>query len=170
MKYSLIVACTKTGVIGNENKIPWKVPEDMKLFRKFTTNNSVIMGRKTFQSLGSKALPNRQNIVITNEVRRSSGSTDITRITNPAFKDVLFVGNIEDVEKVVDKTREAFVIGGARVYNQFLTARLVNKIYLSRIKGDYKGDTYFNLDFIDKTWKIVNEEDHEDFTFTLLEK
>lgn len=170
MKYSLIVACTKTGVIGNNNTIPWKVPQDMALFRKFTTNNAVIMGRKTFDSIGNKALPKRQNIVITSEVRKSNGDTATNRIVNPAFKDVLFVGNIQDVEKVVDKTKEAFVIGGARIYNQFLTAGLINKIYLSTIKSDYEGDTYFNLDFIDKTWKIVKEEDFKDFTFNLLEK
>lgn len=165
----MILAVSENGVIGNNNKIPWNIPEELQRFKKITTGNVVIMGKNTFLSIG-RPLPNRQNIVLTRDVLNSNGKTDLSKVINTAYKNTFFVGNIEDIHSVADMSKELFVIGGAIVYNHFLNNNLIDKVYLSKIKGEYEGDAFFKLDVFDKSWKIVEEEPNTNYTFYRMEK
>ncbi len=168
-KFSMILAVAENGVIGKDNKIPWNLPQELQRFKQITTGNAVIMGRKTFLSIG-RALPNRQNIVLTRDVLDENGITQLGKVINTEYKNTFFVGNIEDIYSVADVSKELFVIGGSVVYNHFLSKNLVDKVYLSRINGSYEGDAFFNLDVFDKSWKMVKEEDNVDYHFSILEK
>jgi len=169
MKYSLIVAAAENNVIGNNDKLPWNIPEEIKRFKEITTNNVIVMGRKTFQSIG-RALPKRQNLVITRSVLNEYGFTDINKCINKAYKDVLFIGKIEDIDMVAERDKEVFIIGGSSIYKQCLEKNLINKIYFSRIKGNYDGDAYFDIDIFNAGWKIVHEEDNPNYIFYKMEK
>lgn len=148
-KYSLIAAVSKNnGVIGLDDTIPWKAPMDMKYFKKVTTGNVVIMGRKTYESIG-KVLPNRINIVIT------SNQTSL-----PTDYHGLIVNNLESALRVASSFRdkETFVIGGGQVYIEAIKS--AHKLYLtwvSRKDGeDIEGNRYF-ADFNENEFKLVDE-------------
>ncbi len=144
MTLSLIVAMTEDRVIGINNRLPWHLSEDLKRFKKITMGHPIIMGRKTFESIG-KPLPGRENIVITeNKAYRAEGTTVVH-----SLEDALKAGGASSGEK--------FVIGGARLFEAGL--KMADKIYLTLIHGSYKGDVYFpKLDF-EKDLKIVNREE-----------
>ena len=112
MKLSLIVAIAENNCIGIDNKLPWYLPEDLKYFRRLTTGNIVIMGRKTYESIG-KPLPNRSNIVIS---RNSDFQADGVKIV-ASIDDALKVA--ESIAEISD-TQEAFIMGGAQIYQQTL--------------------------------------------------
>lgn len=171
MKYSLIVAASDNGVIGNNGNLPWHLPEEMSQFKKITSGGNVIMGSKTFKSIG-RSLPNRRNIVITSSVLDSDGNTDVYKTINSEYDNTFFVGKIEDVEPVVEVGKESFVIGGSSIYKQFLEKDLINKVYFSKIKGIFDGDTYFDITQLDleNDWKIIKEEDKQSFMFYIMER
>ena len=154
VQISLIAAMDSKGLIGTNNDIPWHIPHDLKRFKRVTSRHTVVMGRKTFESL-SGPLPKRRNIVITS--RRDYSKPGI-----------VVVFSIEDALKTVDKGAENFVVGGAEIYEQFLP--FADKLYLTKIKAVFKGDTYFpKIDF--DNWELVEEETHqtegeEPITFT----
>lgn len=131
MKISIIVAVSQNGVIGKDNQLIWRLPDDLKRFKNLTLGHPIIMGRKTFDSIG-KALPGRISIVITR---------------NPDFfaENVLVVHNLTDaVEKARQTgTDEVFVIGGGNIYEQALG--LSDKLYLTKVYAKIEGDTYFEL-------------------------
>lgn len=123
-----ITAVSSNNVIGIQNKLPWHIPEDLKFFRDKTRNCTVIMGRKTFESLGSP-LPGRKNIVIS---RKKS------------FEGVLMAEGVDSAIKKAQKEKnpnEIFIIGGAEIYKQSLNS--VQKIYLTRIHKNYEGDVFY---------------------------
>ena len=122
-----VVAMARNRVIGKNNKLPWHFSSDLKHFKELTTGSTVIMGRKTFESIG-KPLPNRENFVLS---RTQSGS--------PA-PHLYFFNSIETALKNV-QTENAFIIGGADLYGQ--TIDLVDGIYLTRIDADYDGDAHY---------------------------
>lgn len=126
MKLYHVVAMANNRVIGKDNKLPWHFSSDMKHFKGLTTGSTVIMGRKTYESIGNP-LPNRENFVIS---RTKSGDAGHLR----------FFGSIEDALKSV-MTPKAFIIGGANLYEQ--TLFLVGGIYLTRIEADYEGDAFY---------------------------
>ena len=147
---SLIVAKSKHNVIGDKGRIPWHIPNDLKRFKELTTGKTVIMGRKTFESLpeGYKPLPNRVNIVL---------STDKTYQTNCCIV-------TDDLKKALRKAgsdKEVFIIGGEQVYKEGL--RYADKIYVTEVDGEFKGDTYFPI--LNKTWKEVKREEKEGYRF-----
>ena len=113
-------------MIGKDGKLPWHFPADLKFFKNLTTGHTVIMGRKTFDSIG-KPLPNRENIVI-------------SRHPQPETAGVKFA---ESVDQALDsaKNGKIFIIGGASIYRE--TAHLIDGIYLTRIHEDYEGDTFY---------------------------
>ncbi len=117
---SLIAATTQDGGIGSENRLPWKCPEDMKFFKEFTTGKSVIMGHNTFESIGSRALPNRDNYVVTRHANSTHGSL---RFMN-------FDSILELVKLHSDK--EFIVIGGEKTYAAFM--KHISKAYITTIK------------------------------------
>ena len=121
-----VVATANGRVIGKDNKLPWHYPADLKYFKQLTTGSTVIMGRKTFESIG-RPLPNRMNFVIS---RTQSGKGE-------GFE---YFNSVEDALKAV-KTEHAFIIGGANIYEQ--TLDLVQGIYMTRIYKDFEGDAYY---------------------------
>lgn len=129
MTVSIIVATSVNGVIGNKNTLPWHYPEDLKYFKQQTTGKAIIMGRKTFDSIG-RALPNRQNIVVTS-------SPDLYKVSG-----VEFTNSIQNALNLA-KSSEVFIIGGSQIYAQALP--FTHKIYRTLIQKEYLGDTYFTF-------------------------
>jgi dihydrofolate reductase len=126
---SIVVAKAKNNIIGKDNKMIWHLPEDLKHFRELTTNHTIIMGRKTFESLGG-LLPNRKHIVFTQ---------------NPDFKvkeeNVEVVHSLLQIQELIEEQEEAFVIGGAMIYNFLMP--YVKKMYVTEIEQEFEGDAFF---------------------------
>ena len=143
-------------VIGNENKLVWNIPADMKRFRQITSRKSVVMGRKTFESIG-KPLPNRINIII-------------TRDKNYKAEGCIVVHSLDESLKAAGPG-EVMVIGGAQIYNEFLP--IAHKMYLTFIEKDFEGDAYFP-EYSKNEWKEISREEREEnglrFSFVDLEK
>jgi dihydrofolate reductase len=129
MRVSIIVAKARNGVIGVENRLPWHLSDDLKRFKRLTLGHPIIMGRKTFESIG-KPLPGRENIVIT---RQSGLKIEGARV----------VGSLDEAIDACRKqgVAEAFIIGGAEVYRQALG--LADRLYLTIVAADVPGDAYF---------------------------
>lgn len=132
-----IVAMARNRVIGKDNKLPWHFPADLKNFRALTTGSTVIMGRKTYESIG-KPLPNRENFVLTRDAKQQAKmilETELKMHSNVKF----FTSLQQALDHV--KTGNAFIIGGAELYKQ--TINQVDGIYLTRIDADYEGDVSY---------------------------
>ncbi|HET6420940.1 MAG TPA: dihydrofolate reductase [Geobacteraceae bacterium] len=127
MIISLIAAMSENRVIGRDNAIPWRLPDDLKRFREITTGHPVIMGRKTFESIG-KSLPDRKNIVITR---------------NPEFhpEGCIIAGNLRKALAECADADEAFICGGGEIFRAAMP--LADRIYLTVIHEKIEGDTYF---------------------------
>ena len=123
---SIIVAVSENGVIGKDNKLLWRQSADLKRFKELTNSKSVIMGRKTYESIG-KPLPNRRNIVITRQDIEIPGC-EVVKSTSEAIK----LCRLEP---------EIFILGGGEVYKQFI--EIADYIYFTRIHTNIEGDTYF---------------------------
>ena len=126
-KLHAVVAMAENRVIGRNGDLPWHLPEELKLFKKLTVGHPVIMGRRTWKSLG-RPLPGRQNIVVS----RSLSLEEATGAT--------VVRTIDELAKL-DIKGEAYLIGGAQLYAELLPS--CHSLYLTHLKGDYKGDTFF---------------------------
>jgi len=138
---TIIAAVSINNVIGNKNKLIWDLPNDLKRFKELTTGHSVIMGRKTFDSL-PKPLPNRDNIIITRN----------TDYSNP---DIKVCSSIEDAINLTKTDSQPFIIGGGEIYSQ--TINLVDKIELTRVYKEFDGDAYFPEIPLDN-FELINEE------------
>jgi len=147
MIISLIAAMSKNRVIGKNNDLPWRLPDDMKYFQNTTNGHVVIMGRKNFDSLPAKfkPLPNRTNIILT---RNKEFEADGCEIFTDLSEAVRFANNC--------KEEELFIIGGGEIYNQSL--HLADRIYLTRINQEIEGDTYFPE--LAPEWKVVKKNHH----------
>lgn len=144
--FTIIAAVSKNNAIGKDNKLLWHLPEDLKRFKKITTGHTIIMGRKTFESL-PKVLPDRHHIVIT---RNKSFKVEDNRVT--------VVNSIEDLLDLLKKNEEYFVIGGAEVYKQLLP--YVEKIYLTSIAKEFNADAFFpDIDY--KAWSVVEKTEYQ---------
>ena len=140
---SIIAAVSKNGVIGVDNKLPWDLPEDLKKFKEITTGNVVIMGRKTYESIG-KALPNRINIVV-------------TRDKNFFVPGVLSANSLDSALLKAGGNKDIFIIGGGEIYKQSMG--FADKLYITEVDMEVEGDTTFPK--ISNTWNISNEETFE---------
>ena len=141
---SIIVAIAQNGTIGDKNALLWHIKEDMRFFRTTTSGHPVIMGRKTFESLGSKPLPKRKNIVITR--------------SDVEFEGAFVAHSLEEAIAMVDDDAEVFIMGGAQIYAQALD--IADRMYITRVERDYEGDTSFpEVDY--SKWKLVAEERYE---------
>ena len=133
---NLIVAHDELGGIGKNNAIPWKCSEDLRNFRSLTTgsgNNSVIMGRLTWESLRNRELPNRRNIILSTSLNtRPSGN-------------VLVASSIAEACELAKDSEETWVIGGSQVYNSFLERNLIKKMWITQIPGKFDCDTFFSV-------------------------
>ncbi|NBB18351.1 dihydrofolate reductase [Runella sp. CRIBMP] len=145
MLISLIVAAAQNGVIGRDNQLIWHLPDDLKQFKRLTTGYPIIMGRKTFDSIG-KPLPNRTSIVI-------------TRNQDWQFEGVIVVNSVNKAIEAARQTGtdEAFVIGGAEVYK--MTLPVADKIYLTEVKAEFEGDAYFTIPNKEK-WQEISRVSH----------
>ncbi len=139
MTISIIVAASENNVIGVNNDLPWRLSNDLKFFKQKTTGHSILMGRKTFDSIG-KALPNRENIIIT---RNKNFEMDNCIVKNSIEEAILYCK-----EKNKD---EIFIIGGDMIYKQSL--HLANKIYLTRVHTEIKNGTAFFPVLENETWQ-----------------
>lgn len=158
MIVSIIVAVANSNAIGGNNQLLWHISADLKRFKAITSGHAIVMGRKTYESIG-KPLPNRQNIVITRNRELTLPGADVVESI--------------DVAKAVAKGEELFIIGGGEIYRQ--TIALADRIYLTRVWADYKADTFFpEIDM--SIWKEVSREDFPAegetpaYSFILLER
>ena len=141
---SIIVAIAQNGTIGDKNALLWHIKEDMRFFRTTTSGHPVIMGRKTFESLGSKPLPKRKNIVITR--------------SDVEFEGAFVAHSLEEAIAMANDDAEVFIMGGAQIYAQALG--IADRMYITRVERDYEGDTSFpEVDY--SKWKLVAEERYE---------
>lgn len=167
MKIKLIVAFDKKYNIGKNNKLLWNIKEDLQLFKQFTENQIVVMGRNTYDSIG-KPLPNRINVVLSNNVEWFE-NLEVEDILEGRLR--VYGSFNELVNRLKNKTsdKEIFVIGGREMYKQFLRADLVDEMYISHIKGTYDGDIKFP--YVDwKKWKIVESKVYDKFIFKKYKK
>jgi len=145
---SIIVATAKNNAIGKSNQLLWHMPADLKFFRKTTSGHTIIMGRKTFESVG-QPLPKRRNIVIT---RQENYQADGIEVVN-SFEDALALCENER------ETDEVFIVGGAQIYEQALP--LADKIYLTLINHEFEeADTFFP-EINDEEWQLEDVEHRE---------
>ena len=160
MIISLICAASQNGVIGIDNRLPWRLPADMKRFRRLTMGHHILMGRKTYESIG-KPLSGRTNIII-------------TRQPDYRVENCQVASSLEAAIALCQNEDEIFIGGGADIYQQAL--EVANRIYLTIIHADFEGDTF--LFDIDKTvWHETSREDFEPdeknsfhYSFLTLEK
>lgn len=148
MIISLIAAMAENRVIGKDNDLPWRLPDDMKFFMQTTKGHHVIMGRKNYDSLLDKfkPLPDRTNIVVT---RQKNFNAPGCIVVNGIEKGIEIARN--------NKEQELFIIGGAEIYK--LTLSVAHRIYLTEIKAIVEGDTYFP-EFKATEWKEVSRKPH----------
>jgi len=139
---SLIVATTKEGVIGKEGTLIWRIPTDLKYFKKMTMGKKMIMGRKTFESLPG-ILPGREHIVLT---RKKDYKVP---------EGVKLIHDFKDVDSYIDIEEEVFIIGGGEVFTHFLP--MCRKLYITWVKKDFQGDTYFPVEEIEKFTEVERE-------------
>ncbi|MCE9517471.1 dihydrofolate reductase [Candidatus Nomurabacteria bacterium] len=155
MILSLISAVAKNNVIGGGNTLLWNLPADMKHFREITSLHTVIMGRKTFESIG-RTLPNRRNIVITRDTNYVRSDIEVVN----SLEEALRLASLEqgrDFEENQDEV-EVFIIGGGEIYKQSIEK--ANKLYITEVAKDFEGDTLFPI--IDKNiWQEIKRENHE---------
>jgi dihydrofolate reductase len=144
MLINLIVANTENGVIGKNGSMPWSMPQELKRFRKLTKNSIVLMGRKTYETIG-KPLDSRHNYILTKSELKIDGAFVFSEIED-ALKDM----------EIIFPNTEIFIIGGATVYKMFLESNLIDKIYQTLIHTTIEGDAFF--DFKKDEWNLVNEE------------
>jgi len=166
MKVSLIVAVSENGVIGKNNDLIWHLPKDIRLFKETTMGHHVIMGRKNFESIPHKyrPLPNRTNVVI-------------TRQTDYAAEGCVVVNSVEEALEVAknNNDNEAFIIGGGQIYKLALEAKMIDKIYLTKVHHSFEGDTF--LPELSSNWEEVSKVEHKadekhsyDYDFITLKK
>ena len=162
MRISFIVAKSLNNVIGVNNRLPWHLKDDLQNFKKITMGHHILMGRKTFESIG-KALPGRMSLVVSSDSR-------------PNQDNVLWFNSIFRAIKHAERNGESelFIIGGEKVFKAALS--LVDRIYLTEVKSNIAGDVYFPTLSL-KNWKKVSEQqfvknahnDH-DFDFMILDR
>ena len=162
MRLSLIVAMANNRTIGLNNTLPWHLPGDLKYFKSITMGKPIVMGRKTFDSIG-KPLPGRLNIVI-------------TRNTNWSFSGVEVVSSLDQAKNIVslmdESMSEIMVIGGSEIYNTAIDQ--ADRLYITRVQASFEGDTFFPL-FDEEIWHEVSRQEPEQqgetpYFFQILEK
>ncbi|MBI2312538.1 MAG: dihydrofolate reductase [Betaproteobacteria bacterium] len=142
-RISIIVAVARNGVIGRDNKLPWHLPADLKYFKALTLGHHLVMGRKTFESIG-KALPGRTSVVVTRQ---------------PGYRapGVIVAGSVEQALAACAADTEVFVIGGAELFAQILER--ANRLYFTEIQRDFVGDVLLP-EFDRSQWREVSRERH----------
>ena len=140
---SIIVAVADNNVIGVDNTLPWHLPEDLKRFRALTTGHHIIMGRKTYESLG-RLLPGRTTVIV-------------TRNKDYKVEGALIAHTLESAIALCKDDNEPFLIGGAELYKHGIA--LANKLYLTKVDINVEGDAFFT-DINQKDWHLSEKKDH----------
>ncbi len=160
MTVSIIAAVAENNVIGRDNALPWRLPADLKHFKALTTGHSIIMGRKTWESLG-RPLPNRVSIVVTRTPELEAPGATVVR-------------SLEMALEHCSEDKEVFLIGGEAIFREGLET--ADRIYLTRIHATIEGDVFFPEDWVSR-WKLTSEERHSadeknpyDFSFQIFER
>ncbi|MCA9731605.1 MAG: dihydrofolate reductase [Deferribacteres bacterium] len=160
MPISIIVAMARNRVIGRDNELPWRLSDDLKLFKKHTMGNTIVMGRKTWQSIG-RPLPGRTNVVLTRDAAFSVPGCEV-------------VHSFDEILALDAPGKEIFIIGGAAVYANALPH--ASQLYLTEVEADIQGDVFFpplDLSLWQETQKqhfLKNANNQFNFVFRLLEK
>ena len=150
MKLALIAAMAQNRVVGIDNKLPWHLPEDLKYFKRITTGKAVIMGRKTYESIG-RPLPNRTNIVITRSTEFSAPGIEVVNSLDAAIE-------LAENVSLINAVDEVMVIGGAQIYEVALPQ--ADRLYLTHVHANVEGDAYFpDVDM--SQWKELGREDYD---------
>lgn len=143
---SIIVAVSEDWGIGMNNDLLWHLPLDLKRFKKLTLGNTVLMGKRTWESLPKRPLPGRKNIVITD-------------VPGESFDQAITAYSIEDALSKCEPDEEIFIIGGGSIYRQFMP--VADKLYITHVHKNTPADTYFPA--IDPVqWKVTEKEEHKD--------
>jgi dihydrofolate reductase len=147
LRLSILVAMAKNRVIGRNNELPWYLPADLKHFKFLTMGQNIVMGRKTYESIG-RPLPGRVNIVLTHQ-------------TNYEVPGVIVVNSLEDALSACKQTdkvgRENFIIGGEKIFQQ--TLKICQRMYITEIQEDFEGDTFFPEFDLDD-WQETQRDKH----------
>ena len=170
MKLSLIVALAQNHVIGIDNKLPWYLPNDLKYFKQVTMGKAIIMGRKTYESIG-KPLPGRTNIIITRQSDyQPPGKTGSVKVVSSLEEARDLAENLA----LINGQNEAMIIGGAEIYTQALN--LVDRMYMTEVHAEVEGDAYFPQ-FDRSQWQAGAREDFSaeggnpyDYSFVVYER
>jgi len=145
MNISIIAAIADNNVIGKNNQLIWHIPEDLKHFKNLTTGHTIVMGRKTFESIG-KVLPNRKTIIISRQI-------------DFLAQGCIVVPTIEAALLLAEDEKEVFVAGGGEIYRQVINHPCTNHLYITKISADFEGDTYFP-DIDPRQWELIDEDEH----------
>ncbi|MGC6472607.1 MAG: dihydrofolate reductase [Parvibaculales bacterium] len=161
MRISMIVAIARNGVIGKDNQMPWRLPTDLKHFKQTTSGHAVVMGRKTFESIG-RALPNRLNIVITRNVDFQAEGCALVTTPEAAIAAAQAAGH-----------EELMVMGGAQIYQLF--EPLAQRMVITQVQADPDGDTFYSPDLTGwretgRLAQAATENDSADMVFVELER
>lgn len=140
---SIIAAIGKNNELGKDNKLIWHLPEDLKRFKMLTTGKTIIMGRKTFESLG-RVLPNRKHIVLTHNKEYKYDHEMVEVLCD-----------LEEIEKYINSEEENFVIGGASIYKMLMP--YTKKLYITKIDEEFSADAFFP-EIDENEWEIVEKE------------
>lgn len=166
MKLAMIWGMSRNRTIGRNNALPWHLSEDLKYFRRVTMGKPIIMGRKTWESIG-KPLPGRSNIVITRDPAYSAEGVKVVRTLEDAI-------SLAENIALIDGAEEAVVIGGAQIYAQALP--LAQRLYMTQVHAEVDGDTFFPQ-FDLTQWNEIGHEDFAasgpnpyDYSFVVLER
>ena len=174
-----ILACTHNGGIGLNGKLPWRLKEDLKLFKRITTTiqnpndegkgklNAVIMGRKTWESIPNKfrPLPNRINIILSRTINKQE-----TEVENS----IHVVRNLEELDRLIERLKEEeklatpFIIGGASLYNKMFELNKISKVHLTLLNKEceYKCDTFFDMKYLcDAKFRVNKIQTFDDFSY-----
>ena len=161
MKISIVVAAAENGVIGKDNQLLWKLSSDLKRFKNITSGHYILMGRKTFESIG-KPLPNRTSLIISRNFECDFENCYVFKTISDAI-----------IYAAQQGQEEIFVVGGGEIYKQTMT--LANTIHLTIVHTEIEGDTHFEYD--DSNWKVLHsefipkdEKNEFDATYIILER
>jgi dihydrofolate reductase len=160
MRLSIIVAMDDNQLIGKDNALPWHLPADLGYFKKTTTGKTVLMGRKTYESIG-RPLPNRRNVVVSRNTDFQAEGCEV-------------VGSIEAALDLAKDDDEVMVMGGASFYEQMLPS--ADRLYITQIEGEHEGDAYFpkfnrsEFSEISRESHIPDEKNQHTYHFTILER
>ena len=167
MLISLIVAHSSNRVIGVDGQLPWHIPDDLKYFKAITIGKPIIMGRKTFDSIG-KPLPGRLNIIITKNIDLTIEECVVVNNLEAAITEAKNYFKTQNTEQ-----EEIFIIGGAQIFKQSM--EFVNKIYITEVHAEYAGDVFFD-ELSDNDWIEVGRDLHDSendkipFSFVIYKK